>query len=103
MKTKNVILGICAVVFAIGSAFTSVSKTLATDGEIDVFRTSLGDWSCEPVNQCDGSGSACVVDVQPLDEEAPVYPRFSGCQNALQNGSDEPIDFIEDSDIVDVR
>lgn len=59
MKTKNVILGLCALVFAIGSAFSSVMTV--NDDYIDVRYQGEEEFVCVPIGDCSGTGQFCKI------------------------------------------
>jgi hypothetical protein len=109
MKTKNVILGICAFIFAFGSAFTSSRPPVQYKIQVD--KGGLGctqqsmvcvDISNEEV--CDGSGANCTVEVNSSQLSAsPAFAitRDETCQT-LSNSSDEPVATLSDNCITGV-
>ena len=58
MKNKNVVLGLIAFVFAIGSAFASLLTPLAQDAYAQTKLTSADEqWECRKVGQCAEAGT----------------------------------------------
>jgi hypothetical protein len=110
MKTKNVILGLCALVFAVGSAFATLSvDTLwvkidtrqARDPEICVDQTAV----CVPITAtCSGTQFTCIATVNSTALSGgsdPAAVRNSSC-NILLNSSDSPVASLTDQCITAV-
>jgi hypothetical protein len=68
MKTKSLVLGACAIVFAIGSAFTSVSNGLSVSPVFIKLKTSASQptFTCTSIPAtCSASGSnVCTIQVR---------------------------------------
>jgi hypothetical protein len=98
MKTKNVILGLAALVFAIGSAFTSLEVGAPDFISVQYEGNPLPDFECVQISQaCNGTAQdpLCKIQVKLSDNSivaAQVYDLDSNeilCTTALRdaNGS----------------
>lgn len=66
MKYRSIVLGLCAVVFATGSAFTFANANLATQAYIKIISSENPALHCVQTNlECSDTGSAlCTVRVE---------------------------------------
>lgn len=93
MKTKNVILALVAVVFAIGSAFTSI-----TPNNTHVFKNISPNSDCRNVTDVCQAAGTIQCQVRLLINGAPqvrnVYD--TGCATLIKSNVSSPVDIDDE-------
>jgi hypothetical protein len=104
MKSKNLILALVAIVFAVGSAFTSVD--LVSPVKIRYQQIQNGAWACQTVSRnCtnESDGVTCTIDVLLSsgatkaakardNEDCPTILKHKGTMPAAFNFATAPFD-----------
>jgi hypothetical protein len=105
MKSKNLILGLIAFVFAAGSALASLMAPV--DAYAETKLSSPGEnWACKKIGQCSGSsGTTCMIavpiQVAPYSKTVIAKPPLTCPSGTLQHESTNPI--FGDIEFYDVR
>src|SRR5688500_15228875 len=91
MKTKNLILGLVALVFAVGSAFTSVLAPV--DAYADSQLVSGGSWACRLTTfDCDVTPQGNTCKIELVKTQSPgseiVSAKNSACQILTHTNGD---------------
>lgn len=98
MKNKNALLGLLAIVFAIGSAFAS-RAFVPGQGHLKLKFVGEEEAVCSFIEDCPGGGFTCKASINGTEYQL----RNQDCALAnLTSGSTEPVSVIVDDQIEDV-